>query len=223
MILKAEKITKTFVVGSNNLPVLKDISFEIKNGEKIAITGPSGSGKSTFLNILSGLEKATSGKVYLDDCDLTSLNDKQLTKKRLENFGFVFQSYHLISTISVLDNILIPVLAQKRKVDIDRIMDICRSLRIDERVKHFPHQLSGGEMQRVCIARAIASNPKIIFSDEATGNLDELNSLIVMDLLSECCNKNNVALLYVTHDMSLTKYADKVAHLDSRTGLKFEL
>lgn len=213
--INAENITKSFYLGDNKICVLNNISIAIEAGEKIAILGPSGSGKSTLLNVLSGLMSCDSGSVLFQHCNISKMNASERAVLRLNNFGFIFQSYHLISTLTVLDNIFVPLLAKKQRLNMDIVTMICDRLNISHRLNHYPHQLSGGEMQRVAIARAIVSLPKIIFSDEATGNLDEENSYNVMELLKHCCEDYNIALVFVTHDESLVKYADRVKRFTS--------
>lgn len=219
MLISAKKITKNFHLGDAEICVLDNIDFCVDVGEKIAILGPSGSGKSTLLNTLSGLTRCTSGSILFQGEDITEMNDSALTALRLNNFGFIFQSYHLISSLTVIDNILVPILAKKEEIDMKTVANVCNKLNITHRMSHYPHQLSGGEMQRVAIARAIVSMPKIIFSDEATGNLDETNSHVVMELLNQCCADYNISLVYVTHDESLVKYADKVRRFTSNHKL----
>lgn len=215
MLLKAENISKSFYLGDNEIKVLDNINFSVDEGEKVAVLGPSGTGKSTLLNVLSGLTKCDSGKLFFEEKEMSAMNASGLTALRLNSFGFIFQAYHLISTLTVSDNILVPVLAKKQKPDMERIEDICEKLNLSHRMNHLPHQLSGGEMQRVAIARAIIGTPRIIFSDEATGNLDEENSRNVMELLNRCCEEYGIALVYVTHDESLTRYADSVRRFTS--------
>lgn len=215
MIIRAENISKSFYLGDNEISVLKNISFSVNQGEKVAILGPSGSGKSTLLNVLSGLSPCDRGKIYFDDIEMTKMKSSELAALRLNNFGFVFQSYHLISTLTVLDNILVPLLAKKERIDMSKIYEICGKLNLSHRLNHYPYQLSGGEMQRAAIARAIVGMPKIIFSDEATGNLDETNSHNVMKLMNHCCEEFKIALVFVTHDESLIRYADTVKRFTS--------
>lgn len=219
IILEAKNIDKSYTVGDRKVNVLSDVNFSVNEGERVAIIGPSGSGKSTLLNIISGLTTADSGSVSFKGTNFGSMNDNQLAKLRLENFGFIFQSFHLVQTLNVFDNIILPILARQENVDVNNIYSLCEMLGIKERLEHFPNQLSGGEMQRVAIARAIASKPKIIFSDEAMGNLDEKNSIQVMEMLSGICREYNISLIFVTHDISLTKYADRTAKFDSELGL----
>lgn len=215
MILQAEQISKTYTVGENQIEVLSKVDFQIAEGEKIAIIGPSGSGKSTLLNLLSGLDTPDSGTVRFKGRDYKSYSKRDFSAMRLQNFGFIFQSFHLISSLNVLDNVLLPVAARHEKKSIDSVIALCDRLGLTERLYHFPHQLSGGEQQRTAIARALIGHPAILFSDEATGNLDAKNSHHVMTLLKECCEEHRIALAFVTHDMSLTSYADRIVDLST--------
>lgn len=219
ILLEAKDINKSYKVGNKEIKVLNRVNFSLNEGERVAIIGPSGSGKSTLLNIMSGLTKADGGTIIFKENNFSEMNDNQIAKLRLQNFGFIFQSFHLVQTLNVLDNIILPILAKKDTIDMNNIYSICDFLGIKNRLDHFPNQLSGGEMQRVAIARAIASKPIVIFSDEATGNLDEKNSIQVMEMLCDICKKSNISLVFVTHDISLTKYADKIKKFDSELGL----
>jgi len=213
MILKAENISKSYKLNNKTIPILEHFDFSLEAGDRIAVTGPSGSGKSTLLNLLSGLDQADNGDIYFKEMRYAALSKGQMTNLRLTEFGFIFQAFHLISTLNAADNILMPLAARKRKALYSDLEPICQKLGIEQCLDHFPHQLSGGEQQRVAIARALIGNPSIIFSDEATGNLDRNNSIQVMDLLTECCSAQNVALVFVTHDESLIRYADKVVRI----------
>lgn len=212
MLYQIENIKKSYQANGECIEVLKGISFSVDYGERVAIVGPSGSGKSTLLNILGAMDCCDDGQLLLEGEDISHWKEKQLTKLRLEKFGFIFQAYHLISSLSVYDNVMVPLLA-KGKSDKEKIESICTELGLEERMQHYPHQLSGGEQQRCAIARAIVGNPKILFADEATGNLDEKNSQNIMELLSRLAQEKNMGLIYVTHDLSLLEYADKVIEL----------
>lgn len=212
--IKAENINKSFAVGEGRVDVFKDYSIEIKEKEAVAVVGPSGSGKSTLLNILGGLDTCDSGKVWFGDTELSALSPKELAVQRLNNFGFVFQKFHLIPTLSAMDNAILPILAAKQKVDMEEAKKVFEALGIKERMRHFPYQLSGGEMQRVAIARAVLKHPKVLFSDEATGNLDHTNSVEVMNLMAACCKNYEITWVFVTHDLSLAAYADRVISME---------
>lgn len=213
MILEAENISKSYKLNDKVIPILDHFDFQADTGEKIAVTGPSGSGKSTLLNLLNGLDKADSGDIRFKETKYADLSKEQMMNLRLTEFGYIFQAFHLISTLNAADNILMPLAARKKKVLYSDLEPICKKLGIENCLDHFPHQLSGGEQQRVAIARALIGNPSVIFSDEATGNLDRKNSVQVMDLLTECCSAQNVMLIFVTHDESLLRYADKVIRI----------
>lgn len=212
-LIELQNIQKSFQMGENSIRVLDQVSLGVEKAERLAISGPSGCGKSTLLNIMSGLDKPDSGSVLFDGKDMGSLSGKALAALRLKKFGFVFQAFHLIPTLNVLDNILLPVAANRRKPDIDEIHHLCEMLGIEQRMKHFPGQLSGGEMQRTAIARAIVHRPEVLFCDEATGNLDEENSIQVMELIADCCREYQLTWIFVTHDPSLLRYADRVCRI----------
>ncbi len=212
--IKAENISKSFPVGEGKVEVFRGYSIEVKEKEAVAIVGPSGSGKSTLLNILGGLDTCDSGKVWFGDTELSALSPKDLAALRLNSFGFVFQKFHLIPTLSAMDNAILPILAMKQKPDMEEAKQVFETLGLKERMRHYPYQLSGGEMQRVAIARAILKHPKVLFSDEATGNLDHDNSIEVMRLMSGCCRENGISWVFVTHDLSLSSYADRVVSME---------
>ncbi len=207
-VLTANNIIKSFAIGDNHIQVLADISMYVKQGEFVAIMGKSGSGKSTLLSILAGLDQPTKGQVVLNGDDLTHMSEEDLALKRQSDIGFVFQSFHLIPTLSVQENIEFP-LSIARKQDHDRVNELIQAVELGHRVNSFPHQLSGGEKQRTAIARALIAQPKILFADEPTGNLDGKNAEQVMNLLLDLQKAFNTALVIVTHDPSLAKLADR--------------
>lgn len=211
--IEVKQLCKEYKIGKSKIGVLKNLNFVVKDAEKVAITGPSGSGKSTLLNIMSGVDKATSGEVRFNNMNICAMSAAESDRLRLNHFGFIFQSYHLIPTLTAKENIFLPFAAKKAPCDMKQIEEICSYLDISDRLNHFPHQLSGGEQQRVAIARAVAPRPEVIFSDEATGNLDAKNTELVMKLLVEVCEKYKTTLIYVTHDLSLTHFADSVIDL----------
>lgn len=217
--IEVKNLNKEYRIGKNRISVLKNLSFVVKDAEKVAIIGPSGSGKSTLLNIMSGVDKATSGEVRFNNMNICAMNTADSDRLRLTHFGFIFQSYHLIPTLTAKENIALPFAAKKEPLDRKRVEEICSYLDISSRLNHFPHQLSGGERQRVAIARAVAPGPDVIFSDEATGNLDAENSELVMKLLVDVCEKYKTTLIYVTHDMSLTHYAESIIDLGKMQDL----
>jgi ABC-type lipoprotein export system ATPase subunit len=213
--LISNNIHKSFEMGDDSLVVLNDINLTINENDSVAITGASGAGKSSFLQILAGLDKPTSGNVYFNDLDLSLLSNNRLSKIRLENFGFVYQFHHLLEDLTVEENIFMPALINKSLDNKKKLIvkDIMRSLDIYKRKNHLPWKLSGGEKQRTALARALINNPKFLFLDEPTGNLDYENSLIIQNLLFEMSNKYGIALITATHDNKFLKSFNKVYKL----------
>lgn len=211
--INVKNLCKSYNVSVNEVKVLKNLSLEIKDKEKIAIVGPSGSGKSTLLNILAGLEKFDSGTVEVNNLDYMSVSSKVIDEIRLNSYGFIFQSFYLVETLNIYDNVVLPVLLKKSKVEKEYADELCEILDIKHRLNFYPAQLSGGEQQRVAIARALINKPKIIFADEPTGNLDYVNSRNVVKLLCDCCEKYGQTLLLVTHDNKMAEYMDRTIEL----------
>lgn len=209
MIIKVKNLCKKYEDGSITTNIFNNYSLEIKEGEKVAIMGASGSGKSTLLHILAGLEEFQAGEVIVDGINYIKTNYKKIESMRLEKFGFIYQKFYLIDTLNVYDNIILPALALRTNFDKEYTDELCEILKIESKKNYYPSQLSGGEQQRVCIARALINRPKIIFADEPTGSLDKENSNIVMKLLCECCEKNNQTLVVVTHDEMVSDYLDR--------------
>lgn len=211
--INVKNLCKSYNVSVNEVKVLKNLSLEIKDKEKIAIVGPSGSGKSTLLNILAGLEKFDSGTVEVNNLDYMSVSSKVIDEIRLNSYGFIFQSFYLVETLNIYDNVVLPVLLKKSKVEKEYADEICEILDIKHRLNFYPAQLSGGEQQRVAIARALINKPEVIFADEPTGNLDYVNSRNVVKLLCDCCEKYGQTLLLVTHDNKMAEYMDRTIEL----------
>lgn len=207
-VLNASHIYKSFQLDQNQIEVLKDISLSVQSGEFVAIMGKSGSGKSTLLSLLAGLDQPTAGEIKLNGDDLTRMSEEQLALKRQSDIGFVFQSFHLIPTLSVRENIEFP-LSIARQHHPEKVTDLLEAVELTHRANSFPHQLSGGEKQRTAIARALVANPQILFADEPTGNLDGKNADQVMQLLLNLQQAFNTALVIVTHDPSLAEMADR--------------
>ena len=189
---------------------LDNVNMEIEKGEFVAIIGESGSGKSTMLNLLGGLDTATFGDIYVNNKKISELDDNQLSTYRRDEVGFIFQYFNLIPYFNVIENIILPLRIAKRKVNEEYLEKILKVLGLDKRQKHLPSELSGGQQQRVAIARALINKPKIILADEPTGNLDIKNSKEVMKLLSELAKQFNQTIVMVTHDLSITNYAERV-------------
>lgn len=205
-----KNIEKIYGKEDNKVYALNGIDLEIEPNKFTAIIGPSGSGKSTLLHCMAGLDKPTSGNVYLDDIDIYTMNDDKLSKIRREEFGFIFQSYNLIPVVNVYDNIILPVSVDGKKEDKEYINDLIKKLGISSQINKFPNELSGGQQQRVAIARALTNKPSIIFADEPTGNLDSKTSKEVMDMLCMSVKEFNQTLVMITHDEKIAKMADIV-------------
>lgn len=205
-----KNIEKIYGKEDNKVYALNGIDLEIEPNKFTAIIGPSGSGKSTLLHCMAGLDKPTSGNVYLDDIDIYTMNDDKLSKIRREEFGFIFQSYNLIPVVNVYDNIILPVSVDGKKEDKEYINDLIKKLGVLSQINKFPNELSGGQQQRVAIARALTNKPSIIFADEPTGNLDSKTSKEVMDMLCMSVKEFNQTLVMITHDEKIAKMADIV-------------
>lgn len=208
-LIKVQNLTKTYKRDSVENNVLKNISFNIKANELTLILGASGSGKSTLLNILGGLEKSTNGSVIVDCVDITGLNNNQLAEYRAKKVGFIFQSYNLLPSLNVRDNVSIVKEISKEALDTDLILE---QVGLGNRGKDYPSLMSGGEQQRVSIARAIAKNTPILLCDEPTGTLDTENGYRIMNLLKDLTEKGKTVIV-VTHNLEYTKYADKIINL----------
>ena len=208
--LKLSNLKKTYGKGESKVHAIDGINIEIEPNKFTAIIGPSGSGKSTLLHCMAGLDKPSSGNVYLDDIDIYTMGDDKLSKLRREEFGFIFQSYNLIPVVNVYDNIVLPVAIDKKKEDGDYIDDLINKLGISNQVNKFPNELSGGQQQRVAIARALSNKPSVIFADEPTGNLDSKTTDEVMDILKMCVMDFKQTLVMITHNEDIANMADRV-------------
>lgn len=208
--LRVEKLKKIYGKGESEVDALAGINIEIEPQKFTAIVGQSGSGKSTLLHCMAGLDKPTSGNVFLDNKDIYKLNDDKLSKIRREEFGFIFQSFNLIPVISVYDNIVLPISLNANQPDKEHINNLIDKLGLTSQVKKFPNQLSGGQQQRVAIARALANKPSVIFADEPTGNLDSKTTKEVMDILKLCVTEFNQTLVMITHSDEIAKTADTI-------------
>jgi putative ABC transport system ATP-binding protein len=211
-ILRCESLARSYVSGGREITVLRDTTFELEPGGFLAITGPSGSGKSTLLGLLAGLDRPTRGRVVLAGHDLAALSEDDRARVRSEAVGFVFQSFHLIPTLTARENIQVP-LELRGEDGRARADELLERVGLGDRGHHYPAQLSGGEQQRVAVARAFAHRPKILFADEPTGNLDAANGANVVSLLGELNRELGTTLVLVTHDVDLARLARRVIRL----------
>ena len=213
-ILRVENLCKTYGKGENEVKALDHVSFTVNKGEFIAIIGPSGSGKSTLLHILGGVDKPTSGKVFMDGCDVYAQNDEQLAIFRRRQVGLIYQFYNLIPVLDVTENITLPVLMDGQKVNKDRLEELLTTLKLKGRENHLPNQLSGGQQQRVSIGRALMNAPAVVLADEPTGNLDSKNSQEIVELLKISNQKYNQTLIIITHDENIALQADRIIAIE---------
>lgn len=211
-LIQADNLSKSVGVDERRISILTNISLEIDAGEFIVIMGKSGSGKSTLLSLLAGLDYPDSGEIWLAGENLTNLTEDQLAQKRQQQMGFVFQSFHLLPTLTVAENIAFP-LDIARQPDMAQVNALIDAVGLSHRRDNMPHQLSGGEQQRCAVARALVARPQVVFADEPTGNLDERNAKQVMQLLLELRANSATALVVVTHDASLAEQADRVIYI----------
>ena len=212
-ILKVSDLTKTYQSGSKELTVLENVNFEISQGDTFSIVGPSGSGKTTLLGLCAGLDKASSGSVILNDIKLDSLNEDERAQIRNQSVGFIFQNFQLIQTLTALENIMVPLELRGDKGAYKKAIELLDRVGLSKRSDHYPTQLSGGEQQRVSIARAFSNNPKILFADEPTGNLDEETGLKVEQLLFDINKEEQTTLVLVTHDLDLAKKTHRIVRI----------
>jgi len=213
MILKVNGLKKEVTSGESLLTILDNVSFELQEGQSLAITGPSGSGKSTLLGLLAGLDIATSGEIYLDGISLHLLDEERRARIRKEKIGFVFQSFELLPSLTALENVMLPSELKSETKPMENAEYFLERVGLKDRQHHYPNQLSGGEQQRVAIARAFACKSKILFADEPTGNLDPKNGELISKLLFEVNAESDNALVVVTHDHELANNCDKKIEL----------
>ena len=213
-ILRVEHLSKIYGQGENEVRALDDVSFCVPKGQFLAIIGPSGSGKSTLLHILGGVDRPTSGKVFLEGQDVFAQNEDQLAIFRRRQVGLIYQFYNLIPVLNVVENITLPVLMDGRKVNQQRLEALLTTLNLKDREKHLPNQLSGGQQQRVSIGRALMNSPAIVLADEPTGNLDSRNSQEILELLKLSNAQYGQTLIVITHDESIALQADRIITIE---------
>lgn len=219
-ILQTKELTKEYAMGDTRVRAVDELTLGFERAEFCAITGASGSGKSTLLHMLGALEVPTGGKVYYQDEDLFAYNDDQLSVLRRRRFGFVFQAYNLVQELTGIENILLPVMLDRQKADEAYIDDIIDVLGIGHRVNHLPSAMSGGEQQRIAIARALANKPSMLFADEPTGNLDAHSGREVLSLMRTLSAEIGVTLILVTHDLNVAEQADRIIELQDGKVLR---
>lgn len=213
-ILRVENLCKVYGKGENEVHALNDVSFSVSQGEFLAIIGRSGSGKSTLLHILGGVDKPTSGKVFMNGQDIYAQNDEKLAVFRRRQVGLVYQFYNLIPVLNVTENITLPVLMDGREVNQERLEELLEIFQLKGRENHLPNQLSGGQQQRVSIGRALMNAPAVVLADEPTGNLDSKNSQEIINLLRMSNQKYNQTLIIITHDENIALQADRILDIE---------
>jgi putative ABC transport system ATP-binding protein len=212
-ILDLQNVSKTYQSGSRKLTVLDQVTFSIQAGETIAIVGPSGSGKTTLLGLCAGLDSSSTGSVVLNGEFLEKLNEDQRAAVRSRDVGFIFQNFQLLPTLTALENVMVPLELKKRKDAKEKAMELLEKVGLKDRATHYPTQLSGGEQQRVSIARAFANAPKILFADEPTGNLDTETGAMIENLIFDLNKEQGTTLVLVTHDLELAAKTQRIVHI----------
>ncbi|KJJ38045.1 ABC transporter ATP-binding protein [Aequorivita vladivostokensis] len=221
-ILKINGLEKTYKSGSKELTVLRDISLDIEKGQTFSIVGPSGSGKTTLLGLAAGLDTPNAGTVELCGHDLNTLNEDQRAQLRNEKVGFIFQDFQLLPTLTALENVSVPLELQSAKNAVDRAKELLEKVGLADRMHHYPSQLSGGEQQRVAVARAFSNGPSILFADEPTGNLDEETGEKVIQLLFDLNEQAGTTLVIITHDLDLAARTQRILRLKGGKVLTYE-
>ncbi|SKC02269.1 putative ABC transport system ATP-binding protein [Sphingobacterium nematocida] len=212
-ILQLDHVFKNFRLRNSDIQILKDISFQIEKGSTVALVGPSGSGKTTLLGLCAGLDKASQGQVVLNGITLGSLSEDQLAELRNQYVGFVFQNFQLLPTLTALENVMVPMELRGMKHNRTRAVELLDKVGLSDRTDHYPSQLSGGEQQRVSIARAFANDPLILFADEPTGNLDMETGQVVEEMLFRLNKETGTTLVLVTHDMDLAHKTQRIIQI----------
>ncbi len=221
-ILKVENLVKTYGEGENKINAVDNISFTVDKGEFVAIVGASGSGKSTLLHLIGGVDKPTSGKVFIDDVDIYNLKQDKLAIFRRRQVGLIYQFYNLIPILTTLENITLPADLDKKNLNQTNLDEILKVLDLESRKDHLPNQLSGGQQQRVSIGRALINNPALVLADEPTGNLDSKNSDEIVSLLKLSNQKYKQTIIMITHDLEIASIADRIITIDDGKIIKDE-
>jgi len=218
--IKLDNVRKTYHMGEVSIHALDGVEFTIKEGEFVIIVGPSGAGKTTVLNILGGMDTASEGSVLVAGADIANYNERQLTKYRRDEIGFVFQFYNLVQNLTAKENVELASQICREPLDAELVL---REVGLEERISNFPAQLSGGEQQRVAIARALAKNPKLLLCDEPTGALDYMTGKSILKLLQDTCRERNMTVIVITHNTALTPMADRVIQIKNGKVTKMTL
>jgi len=214
-ILRAQNITKRVSTAEHELTILNDVSLNVEMGHSLAIIGPSGAGKSTLLGLLAGLDVPSSGSIWMGDAEITKMDEEGRARVRAELVGFVFQTFQLLSSLTALENVSLPMELEGETHARERAVEYLNKVGLGQRTTHYPKQLSGGEQQRVAIARAFACHPKILFADEPTGNLDQATGLTISDLLFELNQQSDTTLVLVTHEQRLAERCDEIVVIEN--------
>jgi len=212
-LIRIQNLSKSLYGGGHEVKIIDTLNLHVPAGQFTAITGPSGSGKSTLLGLIAGLDSPTTGRIFLDDKDITQMDENQLARLRGQKVGIIFQNFHLIPTLTALENVSIPYELNGGNHSEAKAKDLLNAVDISHRLDHYPSQLSGGEQQRLAVARAFINDPKLILADEPTGNLDSVNSHIIIKLLEKLHNQHGVTLVLVTHEMNIASKAQRVIGL----------
>ena len=213
-ILRVENLTKKYGKGDNEVVAVDNVSFSVQKGEFVAIVGSSGSGKSTLLHLIGGVDRPTSGKVFIEDKDIYSLNNDALAIFRRRQVGLIYQFYNLIPILNVEENITLPCDLDGRNIDENKLKELLKTLGLENRKTHLPNELSGGQQQRVSIGRSLINNPAIVLADEPTGNLDSKASDEIVNLLKVSNKKYNQTIIMITHDLEIAKVADRIIKIE---------
>ena len=223
-LIELKEVWKVYRMGEVEVPALRGVDLKINKGEFVAIVGPSGSGKSTMMNLVGCLDMPTKGKIYLENDNIANFRESKLAQIRGQKIGFVFQQFNLIPTLTALENVMLPLAFQNVDDSVagKKAEELLRMVGLEDRVHHLPTQLSGGEMQRVSIARALAVDPEVILADEPTGNLDSKTGRFIMDFLGKIHKDDSKTIIMVTHDLNLSKSAEKIVHLKDGKVEKIE-
>lgn len=222
-ILRVENLSKVYGKGKNKVVAVDDVSFSVEKGEFVAIVGRSGGGKSTLLHLIGGVDEASNGNIFIDNTKISNLSKDKMAVFRRRNIGIIYQFYNLISILSVKENITLPLLLDNKTIDEKLLDDTIKYVGLERRVNHLPNELSGGEQQRVSIARAIITKPLLILADEPTGNLDTKRSKEIIDLLKKYNKEYNQTIILITHDLNVAKEADRIITIEDGKIIKDEV